>query len=133
MFRRKEEIKEHEKEELGRATWTLLHGISRFYPQHPTDREKEAVRLLFHSLYALYPCRSCAPAFAAAEKMVDTTNRHSLNVSLCNLHNFVNRKIGKPEIPCLPLPMNVNSSFSSATSRLLTAVLSIFRRNNPFP
>lgn len=132
MLSRREKVRKSEREELGRATWTLLHGIGRFYPQHPTDREKEAVRLLFHSLYVLYPCRSCAPAFSAAEKMIDTTNRYLLNISLCNLHNFVNRKLGKPEIPCLPLPINANSSFLSATSRLLTTVLSIFKRNKSF-
>lgn len=34
------------KEELGRATWTLLHGIAAQYPDHPSRQQKKDVKQL---------------------------------------------------------------------------------------
>lgn len=101
MSKEKEGITQEEKEEIGRATWTLLHSISKFYPNHPTERQKEAVGLLFKSLHILYPCRSCAPAFIVAAETADPSNRLALSTSLCLFHNFVNRQLNKPEVPCV--------------------------------
>ncbi|RWW28439.1 hypothetical protein GW17_00007082 [Ensete ventricosum] len=51
------------KEELGRATWTLLHAIAAQYPDQPTRQQKHDVKELLAILSRLYPCKECADHF----------------------------------------------------------------------
>jgi len=89
-----------EVEEIGRGTWRLLHGISRYFPKHPSEVEKKAVSQLFSALSVLYPCRRCSKVFETAGKAVDSSSRDLFVASLCDLHNFVNFKLNKPEFDC---------------------------------
>lgn len=52
------------KEELGRATWTLLHTLAAQYPEHPTRRQQHDARALVDALTRIYPCAECAGHFA---------------------------------------------------------------------
>lgn len=105
MFqRRRQEPSQEEIQEVGRSTWTLLHAISKYFPKYPTEREKEAVYSLIDSLSVLYPCRSCSVAFEAlSQEKVDASSQKGLSLSLCRFHNFVNRKLEKPEVLCSSL------------------------------
>ena len=48
------------KNELGNATWPLLHRMSLSYPEKPTNEQKERMKTLLHSFSWLYPCSHCA-------------------------------------------------------------------------
>ncbi|KAK9868626.1 hypothetical protein WJX84_012451 [Apatococcus fuscideae] len=51
------------KEDLGRATWTLLHTLAAQYPQNPTRRQQKDVQALVDLLTRIYPCSDCAKHF----------------------------------------------------------------------
>lgn len=99
---RRKEPSPREVQEIGRSTWELLHAIAKFYPAQPTQRERDAAAQLFSALEVLYPCRRCAAVLALAgdAAAVDTTSGAAFALSLCRLHNFVNRQLGKPEVEC---------------------------------
>lgn len=93
------------KEELGRATWTLLHSVAASYPQNPTRSQRRAFSALVHSLAELYPCADCAEHFA---KIVDARPPERAAASggeaaqqwCCEAHNDVNERVGKPRFDC---------------------------------
>ncbi|OAG31770.1 mitochondrial FAD-linked sulfhydryl oxidase [Nematocida displodere] len=92
-----------EVEEVGRSTWTLLHSIAKYYPETPSPAEEKAILSFFESLAILYPCRKCAWILGAAaqQKLLNTSSPQALSRSVCSLHNFVNRELGKKEVDCL--------------------------------
>lgn len=49
-----------DKNELGQATWGLLHTMAATYPEKPNVEQKEDTRQFFSVLSRLYPCEYCA-------------------------------------------------------------------------
>jgi Erv1 / Alr family len=100
LFRRRPS--KSEVSEVGNATWKMLHSISEYYPERPTEEERKAMRQLMHSLSVLYPCPSCRVFLKAVSvsDSIDATSRSSLRESLCRMHNFVNASLGKELFPC---------------------------------
>ncbi|KAG9440265.1 hypothetical protein H6P81_020430 [Aristolochia fimbriata] len=90
------------KEELGRATWTLLHTVAAQYPDQPTKQQKRDVKELMAILSRLYPCRECADHFKEILKAnpVQAESQMELSQWLCHVHNVVNRSLGKLIFPC---------------------------------
>ena len=91
-------------EELGRSTWTLLHGMTATYPTSapPTTQSKTKQ---FLSLFSeLYPCWVCAEDFQ--DWMREPGNEPKVEGQdvfgfwMCRAHNAVNVKLGKPEFDC---------------------------------
>jgi Erv1 / Alr family len=52
-----------DKEELGRSTWDLIHTIAAYYPDSPSDADKEKARNFISSVSYLYPCEVCREDF----------------------------------------------------------------------
>lgn len=52
-----------DREELGRSTWDLIHTVAAYYPDMPTDTDKENARNFVTSLAYLYPCEICRDDF----------------------------------------------------------------------
>lgn len=90
------------KEELGRATWTLLHTLAAQYPDNPSRAQRKDVNTFLVSLAKVYPCGDCAEHFQTCIRNdpPDTTDKVSLQQWVCRLHNSVNRRIGKPTFNC---------------------------------
>lgn len=90
------------KEQLGRAAWTLLHTVTMAYPDMPTEDQRATMRIFFQSFGKVYPCASCSHDFLQLMQASppETDSKVSLSQWLCRIHNEVNRKIGKPEFPC---------------------------------
>jgi|MDSY01.2.fsa_nt_gb FAD-linked sulfhydryl oxidase len=90
------------REQLGSATWSLLHTTAAWFPDAPKESEKRAARQLIESLAVLYPCTHCAEDFRQAVKdtppIVDS--RADLALWACMQHNLVNEKLGKPKYDC---------------------------------
>ncbi|XP_055373881.1 FAD-linked sulfhydryl oxidase ALR [Condylostylus longicornis] len=91
-----------DKGELGRATWGLLHTISVSFPKNPSDDEKKDAINFISCLSRLYPCEYCAKDFQEdlKENPVDVTSRDKFSSWMCNFHNRVNKKLGKPLFDC---------------------------------
>lgn len=86
------------REELGRATWLVLHSMAAYYDPAKNRR----VALNFHqALAALYPCKPCS-----REYMLEIVQRTDLPLALasrtsyerwtCDFHNRINAQLGKP-------------------------------------
>ncbi|KAJ0982105.1 hypothetical protein J5N97_010360 [Dioscorea zingiberensis] len=90
------------KEELGRATWTLLHTIGAQFPDNPTRQQKRDVKELMAILSRIYPCKECADHFKEVLKAnpVQAGSQAELSQWLCHVHNVVNRSLGKLIFPC---------------------------------
>lgn len=50
----------YDKNELGNATWGLLHTMAATYPDKPTTQQIEDTSQFFTVLGRLYPCEYCA-------------------------------------------------------------------------
>ncbi|CAI2383298.1 unnamed protein product [Moneuplotes crassus] len=87
---------------LGRHTWPLLHSLTLRYPNKPTEDDKVRFNRFIHSFSWCYPCSHCATDFRKeiAETPPNLESRKALSLWLCDQHNRVNKKLGKPEFPC---------------------------------
>ncbi|CAM8935312.1 unnamed protein product [Rhodiola kirilowii] len=90
------------KEELGRATWTLLHTLAAQYPDNPTRQQKKDVKELMAILSRIYPCKECADHFKEVLRAspVQAGSQSELSQWMCYAHNVVNRSLGKLTFPC---------------------------------
>lgn len=91
-----------DKEQIGRATWTLLHTIAAQYPDHPSSRQKRDAKNLIDIMTRMYPCGECAEHFSEVVKAYppQVGSRQEFSQWMCRIHNVVNRSIGKAEFNC---------------------------------
>lgn len=89
-------------EQLGRATWTFLHTTAAYYPEKPTPNQRANMLSLLRSLPVLYPCSWCATHLGENMKdnPPDVSGRLGLSRWLCERHNEVNGRLGKPQFDC---------------------------------
>jgi len=96
-------------EELGHSTWTFLHSAAAYYPDAPTSVQRHSMRALLDALPHVYPCSVCAEdlrrVYATslaneAQRERAVQNGPSLRTWLCELHNSVNERLGKPIWDC---------------------------------
>ncbi|KAG1342063.1 putative FAD-linked sulfhydryl oxidase ERV1 [Cocos nucifera] len=62
-FAKKKSVTPLTKEDIGRATWTLLHSIAAQFPDQPTRQQKRDAKELMAIISRLYPCKECADHF----------------------------------------------------------------------
>ena len=88
--------------QLGNAGWTLLHSIAAYYPNRPDLKKQQAVRNFYDSFSELYPCSYCADELKADLKVnaVKVESREALSIWTCEMHNRVNERLGKAQMPC---------------------------------
>jgi hypothetical protein len=79
-----------------------IHAVAAYYPEHPSEEEKNAALHLVSSLALLYPCSHCRADFADYIKTnpADVSSRSAFSVWACAAHNAVNAKLGKAAFPC---------------------------------
>jgi len=115
---------------LGRSTWTLLHSMvcgkvafelhptslcfvslfpscllllqAAWYPDKPSPEDRSQMTAFMNSLARFYPCTWCATDFQAnvAKSPPATESRTELCQWVCEQHNVVNEKTGKPIFSC---------------------------------
>ncbi|QRG38223.1 hypothetical protein FDK38_002622 [Candidozyma auris] len=89
-------------EKLGRSSWTLLHSIAATYPENPSNKQQADMRQFLKLFGNFYPCWFCAEDFEKymAKNEPTTDTQDHLGKWLCEAHNDVNKKLGKPEFDC---------------------------------
>ncbi|XP_038223494.1 FAD-linked sulfhydryl oxidase ALR [Zerene cesonia] len=91
-----------DKEELGTSTWGFLHTMASYYPEKPTKSQADDMTKFFNIFSQFYPCEPCALDFQEDIKKnpPKTKSREELAKWLCERHNKVNVKLGKPKFDC---------------------------------
>ncbi|TPX09615.1 uncharacterized protein E0L32_009216 [Thyridium curvatum] len=89
-------------ETLGRSSWTLLHTIAAQYPETPSAGQQSDIKQFMGLFSRLYPCWVCAEDFQAYLRRdpVRAGSRGEFGKWLCDAHNDVNKKLGKPIFDC---------------------------------
>ncbi|KAF3763757.1 augmenter of liver regeneration [Cryphonectria parasitica EP155] len=89
-------------ETLGRHSWTLLHSIAATYPTSPSPAQQDDVVGFVKLFSRLYPCWVCAEDFQKyiRKDPVRAGSRGEFGKWLCDAHNDVNKKLGKPVFDC---------------------------------
>jgi hypothetical protein len=90
------------KESMGKLSWDLLHSITLKYPENPTNEERGAM-ISFLSLFArFYPCSVCGIEFKAIidKNPPNLDSKKQFVKWMCDVHNYVNEKLGKPKFDC---------------------------------
>ncbi|KAI9850631.1 MAG: hypothetical protein M1838_005345 [Thelocarpon superellum] len=94
-------------DKLGRHTWTFLHTLSATYPERATSSQAREMSQFLALFSRLYPCWVCAEDLQAwmakPENEARLQGRSEFGTWLCEAHNEVNRKLGKPEFDCTRL------------------------------
>lgn len=89
-------------EVLGKSSWTLLHSIAATYPEKPDTKQQQDLKQFLKLFGNFYPCWYCGDDFKAyltkTEPVVDTQDKFGR--WLCDAHNEVNVKLGKPKFDC---------------------------------
>ena len=90
------------RDDLGRASWSLLHTMAAYYPREPKEEDQQSMKEFIHSFSKHFPCPECRTDFQ--EEIVksppDVSNRLGLSKWMCEQHNIVNRKLGKSQFDC---------------------------------
>jgi FAD-linked sulfhydryl oxidase len=90
------------RDDLGRASWSLLHTMAAYYPTEPKKEEQQLMNQFINSFSKLFPCPECRTDFQ--EEIIksppDLSSRLGLSTWMCQQHNVVNKKLGKPEFDC---------------------------------
>lgn len=84
----------------GSILWDGLHAILSGYPREPTEEHKKNYRNYIESLGSVLPCEECQEHWQEVleEKPLmdgDMINRETINRWSMDIHNVVNRKLGK--------------------------------------
>ena len=88
--------------QLGRSSWTLLHSIAATYPETPTTKQQQDMKSFLHLFAGVYPCWYCGEDFQKYIQKNEplTKSQDDLGKWLCEAHNDVNVKLGKPKFDC---------------------------------
>lgn len=83
----------------GSHMWFSLHSITFNYPINPTQEIKERIRNFFNSLEYILPCELCRVHYSQHIRKhpieFNLDNRRKLVYWLIDVHNLVNRMLGK--------------------------------------
>lgn len=84
----------------GPHAWFLLHTISFSYPDHPNQYEKNNMHRFIEGFSNVIPCIICRNHFIQNLKNYPIEkhlhSRDALVNWMINIHNVVNKKLGKP-------------------------------------
>ena len=84
----------------GQSAWLFLHCVTMTFPIAPTEAEKKHYRSFFCSLRFILPCKLCRQSYRMWMKNHPVKDhlhsRDDMLAWLIDMHNFVNRKLGKP-------------------------------------
>lgn len=89
-------------EKIGRSSWTLLHSIAATYPENPNTKQQQDLKQFLNLFGNFYPCWFCADDFKGyiTKNEPKVATQDDFGKWLCDAHNEVNRKLGKPIFDC---------------------------------
>ena len=90
--------------EIGRGSWTLLHTMSVYLPENKLSEKQKSDVVNFMNIFSrIYPCSYCADDLKV-DLIESPPNKVETGKDfaqwMCQLHNKVNVKLGKPTFDC---------------------------------
>lgn len=92
-----------EREEAGQSSWKINHHLASLYPiENPNDKQKERMKttILTNMTAVSNLCKNCKMDIKKylRDNPIEPAlvGRKALSLYLCNFHNFVKKKTGKP-------------------------------------
>jgi len=87
----------------GPRLWQALHMISIGYPNKPDDEQKKNYKHFFKNFYQVIPCTICSNNYKKHLEELPITdnvmeNRQNLSKWVIDIHNIVNKELGKTTI-----------------------------------
>jgi hypothetical protein len=84
----------------GPHLWQALHMISIGYPNEPNNEQKKHYKTFFENFHQVIPCAICSNNYKKNLLELPITNdtlknRNNLATWLINIHNIVNKELGK--------------------------------------
>ncbi|KAI5902946.1 Mitochondrial FAD-linked sulfhydryl oxidase ERV1 [Candida parapsilosis] len=88
--------------QLGKSSWTLLHSIAATFPETPNTKQQQDMKSFLNLFAGFYPCWYCGEDFVRYMNKHEpqTKSQDDLGKWLCEAHNDVNKKLGKPQFDC---------------------------------
>ena len=92
--------------EVGRAAWAYLHTVAAYYPIKPTPQQQQHMTQFMTEMCYTYPCNYCADETikhinkSNNHPSLHCTDRNTLSLWLCDVHNEVNQRMGKSLFDC---------------------------------
>lgn len=98
-------MKPESRQELGQGTWSLLHIMAATYPAEPSPQTIQEHRLFFQLLPRIYPCPECRVHMREMFRQhpPQLNSQKEFSTWLCESHNRVNLRLGKPAFDCTTL------------------------------
>lgn len=89
-------------EQIGKSSWTLLHSIAATYPEKPSNQQQTDLKQFMRLFGNFYPCWYCRDDFVEYSKKTEpkVETQDAFGKWLCDAHNDVNVKLGKPKFDC---------------------------------
>jgi FAD-linked sulfhydryl oxidase len=89
-------------DEWGRAGWVFMHSCAHAYPEDPNGADRRGMADFLRSIGAVLPCRACRRHYDAYMSRHFSasvlSNRTTLTQFLVEMHNDVNRRLGKASL-----------------------------------
>jgi FAD-linked sulfhydryl oxidase len=88
--------------ELGRASWAMLHTMAAYYPQTPSRNDQREMEQALWTVMKFFPCNYCSEKTLIEMKKNPprTQTQKELSQWMCEIHNEVNERLGKPVFDC---------------------------------
>jgi FAD-linked sulfhydryl oxidase len=88
--------------QLGSATWGLLHTMAAYYPTRPSPERQRITRTFLEALGDVFPCHLCGDDWKRVlqQSPPNVSSQHDFSQWLCRAHNDINERLGKELFPC---------------------------------
>ena len=107
----------------GPHLWKALHIISLGYPNEPNEEQKKNYRTFFENFYQVLPCSICSNNYKKNLKELPITNdtmknQQNLVKWVIDVHNIVNKELGKPVIEYDDTLLLIFNNFNNSPKHL---------------
>ena len=125
------------KTEWGPEIWKGFHYTALGYPENPTSIDKQHYLKYYESFMFVLPCQECRQHYREHVKKMPLAehlgNRKSLFNWTVEMHNRVNRSLGKSEMSCKEAWTVYHNNQSNVYLLLIAVVVVlVLYRNNIF-